>query len=305
MFPVAFVGAAPPSPLIVYAARYYYADKRRSHYHIYTSRLDGSHRRQLTFGTAESFAPQWLGRSQVAYVEGRERADDSGRLVVLNVRTGRKRVVGHGLYTYGGYWTSIPIKPRGTGVFRATDGWWTGTVRGWKKTSGRPKWYNEWLDQRSFELPYADGSAQFSLFGRTWTIQAAPATESGTSSIADAHKRLLIPAPRLRMFFWKPGSTHQLWILTDSDEGKYLKWGVQKVDWANGKAVEVVPMVGDPEWQPGSRWWVSSSQAGYVGLGPLTVWGSPAYAGDIRTGRKWQYTTGVVSVIGAEVQPEK
>lgn len=58
------------SPEIAFTARYYTpaSSKVKSHYQVYTSGLDGSHRKQITSGTSDCQVVAFIGKSRLAWL---------------------------------------------------------------------------------------------------------------------------------------------------------------------------------------------------------------------------------------------
>jgi len=103
--PIVLIASARSSSLdLAYAARYYYQGKRKSYLQIYLVNHTGSGRRQITHNEFNSYAPMWVDRNHLAWVEAYEKLPLKGevmyatyrlRVMVLNLSTGKRKGVGN------------------------------------------------------------------------------------------------------------------------------------------------------------------------------------------------------------------
>ena len=73
-----------PNAEVAFTARFYYppGDKRISKHQVYVSRLDGSKRRQVTFGSKDVHEVLWVGRDRLVWTE-------DGQLVIYDLASSK------------------------------------------------------------------------------------------------------------------------------------------------------------------------------------------------------------------------
>lgn len=105
---------------LAYSARYYYQGKRKSYIQIYLCNHAGTDRIQLTKNAFDSYAPMWIDRNHLAWVEACKLipskfpgVDDrfESRVVMVDIPTGKQKVIGQ-IPSHEFVWGCSAVKDR-------------------------------------------------------------------------------------------------------------------------------------------------------------------------------------------------
>ena len=96
------VTAASPNLDLAYSARYYFQGRKHSYHQIYLVNHTGKGKRQITHNEFESYAPMWVDRNHLAWVEVYQRLPNKGevmygsyrlRVVLLDLKAWKRKTV--------------------------------------------------------------------------------------------------------------------------------------------------------------------------------------------------------------------
>jgi len=302
-------------PLVAFVARIYYppSDKRQSHYEVYVSHLDGSHRMQLTERKAHRCAKsvRWISPHELVWLEYTMTRDSvleverrESDLVCYDLRTGHRIVLSYGDIgvDYSDKWNhGFQTLPRGAAIYSLKDKFLVVTAKGLSVVNSYPsqveKWqmahFQEWDEQRKGQV-FADGvPVQFQQSEKSFSV-----TRKG--------KTLTVPEGRAFCFAVDQAHPDRAWV-SAGFEGRYIHPTIYSLDWTSGRVkvidhhdlVDIDAVMGERYWGGNEEW--CSLQP----YGKKVVWARKAWTGDWTTGKKWLLLKQVADVEGLSIQPTR
>jgi hypothetical protein len=307
MLAAVFLLAAAPKFDVAFIARFYNkpTDRRISKEQVYVCDITGKHRAQVSTDTADRFAVRWVSPTSLAWTEWREA---ESRLILFDIASKKSRVL---------------LRSTSEGRIQQAD---------WNPADARPRY----LIDGKIALVEANGSVLWSEAPKEdeaqmgkWLLPGQPEIAhvgwldkdgkivEENPHVGDFVTRVLsrdgkqvhvvIPAFALDMSVYPGATKDQVWaVAIEGGASAGSSETLAQIDWAAGKSRTVLSELLGIMLSANERYWVAL--APWRNLSKYgkdkQVWTKSAYAGDLKTGKRWTIATGLVNVRDIALRPE-
>lgn len=300
--------AAPPQYDVAFVARFYYPypDKRISREEVYVCDITGKHRKQVTNSAAERDAVRWVTPTRLAWAEWSEAGS---KLVFFDLQTKKSRVLlrttspagvqrfewnpldARPIYLVDG--KSALVEPNGTIV-------WGEGPREPDSVQGVSKWNLNGSEVKHVGWLGEDGKP----------AEDAPRERDFVTRILSRDGKevhVVLPSGGYGLDLYAGAGKDTVWAHTSEGGGSAgASETLIQIDWAAGKSKTVLNELYSMMLSRNERYWVALAPWRNLSkYGPSKqVWTKSAYAGDLKTGKRWTIASGVVNVTDIALRPE-
>ncbi|MBS1725538.1 MAG: hypothetical protein JST51_02370 [Armatimonadetes bacterium] len=317
------------NPDIAFSARFYRLGKERSFYHLYLCRFDGTHRRQLTFGSKSQITPIWLDKTHLAYSEVnttpavdselQRRGKHLASIKVLDLESEQSKTLLNDI-PVDDPWMSV--NEDGRSIVINDTSYSISKTKVVRKQPYRSvdnyQSFGQWNQETNRHHTTVSATKTSPVWNLEWTYDDGTGWEDGQADSGIAKTKLKVSKEngKFSEFSLHGDAIREVCPIDNSRLYIILGLGLSRIDNSHfvyqldcetNRSKLLADNVGDIDFRASKGIWIGyQAEARPIREVPGAgqVWANSLYSGDIATGKRWTIVDGLVHLASYATRPK-